>query len=85
MVAHMKTTIDLPDALLEEAKRVAAARSTTIKSLVEAGLRRELGEQARRPRFELRDASFRGKGLNPELEGASWERLRTLAYEKRGG
>jgi Arc/MetJ family transcription regulator len=81
----MKTTIDLPDALLEQAKRVAAARSTTIKSLVEAGLRRELGEQAKRARFELRDASFRGKGLHPEIEGASWEQLRALAYDQRGG
>ena len=32
----------------------------------------------------LRAASFNGKGLRPELEGASWDRLRELAYESHG-
>ncbi|MEI8310434.1 MAG: hypothetical protein WCH98_06745 [Verrucomicrobiota bacterium] len=38
----MKTTIELPDALLIEAKTVAARRRTTLRSLVENALRREL-------------------------------------------
>jgi len=40
----MKTTIDLPDDLLIEAKKRAAETRTTIRALVERGLRRELGE-----------------------------------------
>ena len=81
----MKTTFDLPDALLEEARRIAAARATTVKALVEAGLRRELRERARSAAFELRDESFGGRGLRPEVESASWDRLRELAYGGRGG
>lgn len=81
----MKTTFDLPDTLLEEARRVAAARATTVKALVEAGLRRELRERARATPFALRDASFVGRGLRPEMESASWDRLRELAYGARGG
>jgi hypothetical protein len=81
----MKTTFDLPDALLEEARKVAAKRSTTVKALVEAGLRREVRERSHGVSFELRDASFGGKGLQKEVEGASWERLRELAYDGRGG
>ena len=81
----MKTTIDLPETLLEEARRTAAERSTTVRALVEAGLRRELSQAAKRPRFRLRDASFEGRGRRPELAGASWEKLRELAYEERGG
>jgi len=42
MLAHMKTTLDLPDALLIEAKTVAARRRTTLRSLVESALRREI-------------------------------------------
>jgi hypothetical protein len=76
----MKTTIDLPDSLLEEARRVAAARSTTVRALVEAGLRREVRERSRAARFRLRDASFGGAGLRPELADASWETIRELAY-----
>lgn len=34
--------------------------------------------------FELRDATFGGNGLVEELQGASGERLRDLAYEGRG-
>ena len=38
----MKTTLDLDDALLIEAKSVAAKRRTTLKAVVEHALRREL-------------------------------------------
>ena len=38
MVAHMKTTIELSDTLLQDAKALAAARGTTLRELVEAGL-----------------------------------------------
>ena len=42
MATHMKTTLDLDDTLLIEAKTVAARRRTTLKSLVEHALRREI-------------------------------------------
>lgn len=38
----MKTTLDLDDALLAEAKSVAVKRRTTLKAIVEHALRREL-------------------------------------------
>ena len=38
----MKTTLELDDALLREAKAVAAKRRTTLKAVVEHALRREL-------------------------------------------
>jgi hypothetical protein len=38
----MKTTLDLPDDLLIEAKRVAAQRRTTLKEIITHSLRREL-------------------------------------------
>lgn len=38
----MKTTLDLPDDLLVEAKMLAARRKTTLKAIVESALRREL-------------------------------------------
>jgi hypothetical protein len=80
----MKTTIDIADSLLEEARLQAHRQGTTVRALVEQGLRQVLAEQARRPGFTLRKASFRGKGLRPEMSGVSWERLRELAYEGRG-
>ena len=38
----MKTTLELPDDLLTEAKTVAARRRTTLKALIEHALRREI-------------------------------------------
>ena len=82
----MKTTIELADALLEEARRVARREGTTLRALVEQGLRQAIAQRQRRTApFRLRDASFGRGGLRPELEGASWDRLRELAYEGRGG
>ena len=61
MLCHMKTSIDLPDALLDEAKKVAARDSTTLRDLVEAGLRRILRERRAKKPFVLRDARVGGE------------------------
>lgn len=81
----MKTTFDLPDSLLEEAKAIAARRSTTVKALVVAGLRKEIRELSETAPFRLRDGSFTGRGLRPEAADLPWDRLRELAYGERGG
>ncbi len=84
MVTHMKTTIDIADALLLEAKATATRDETTLRALVEEGLRHILERKKRCPEFRLRDASFRGHGLQREVEDGSWERIRDLSYEGRG-
>ena len=84
-VADMKTTLDISDPLLREARKLAARERTTLRALVEQGLRRVVAEKRRQPAFRLRKASFRGRGLRPELKDVGWERLRELAYEDRGG
>lgn len=76
----MKTTIDISDPLLDEARRVAARQGVTVRSLVEQGLRRVLSEQRETGAFQLRKASFRGQGLNEAYVGASWDRIRDAAY-----
>jgi hypothetical protein len=84
-VAAMKTTLDIPAPLLREARKLAARKRTTLRALVERGLRRVIAEDKRRPRFRLRDGSFKGRGLQPGLRSAGWEQLRDLIYEGRGG
>jgi hypothetical protein len=84
MGAHMKTTIEIPDSLFHEARRLAQREHTTLKALVEQGLRRALAERKTQRGFHLRDASFKGKGLHPDMQGASWERIRDVIYEGRG-
>lgn len=83
----MKTTIHLPDALLAEARKLAVCEHTTVTALVEQGLRQIVAERKRKGKevFRLRKATFKGKGLQLDVAGASWERIRKVAYEERDG
>lgn len=85
MVSHMKTTVQIADSLLAEARQVAHRERTTLKALVEQGLRRILSERKRRGGFRLRKVTFKGQGLQPHVAGTSWEQIRQLSYEGRGG
>lgn len=81
---HMKTTIELPEALFIKAKSHARKHKTTLKALIEQGLRQVLATKADTAPFQLRDASVNGKGLNPEFRGAGWDQLRDAIYPEQG-
>jgi len=80
----MKTTVEIADALLDAARKKAARGQTTVRTLIEEGLRKVLDEKKGRPAFRLRKATFRGRGLQPGVAEAGWERLRELSYKGRG-
>ena len=81
----MKTTIDVADALLEEARRVAARDHTTLRQLVHDGLRRVLEERRpRRDAFQLRQVEPGGGGFQPECSDGDWARIRDEIYRGRG-
>jgi predicted transcriptional regulator len=76
----MKTTIHLPDDLVARAKAVALERNSSLRALVERGLRREI-EAADPGTLERVLASLRE--VAPEL----WENVDADAYvdEQRTG
>jgi len=80
----MKTTIEISDPLLEAARQVASQEKTTLRALVEEGLRKVIEERQQGQGFRLRRATFRGQGLKPQVSDASWEQLRELIYQGRG-
>jgi hypothetical protein len=80
----MKATIEISDPLLRELRELAAREGVPLRTLVERGLRRLLLDAKPGAPFKLRRASFKGRGLRPELKNAQWEELRDLAYEDRG-
>lgn len=65
----MKTTLDLNDTLLAEAKALAARQHTTLTRLIEEGLLLRLRRQ-RAPARPVCLPVYRGKGgLRPGLDG----------------
>lgn len=68
MCLCMRTTIDMPDGLMQRVREVSAARNTTFRALVIEALEKIL-EPDRKP-FQLRDASA-GKAYDPSQGGLS--------------
>jgi hypothetical protein len=81
----MKTTIEISDPLLKQARKVAAREGVTLRTLEERGLSRVVGENKNPVSFRLRRAAFKGKGLQAEFRDAPWETISEAAYEGRGG
>jgi hypothetical protein len=80
----MKTTVEIPDSLLRQAKRVALRERTTVRALIERGLRSVVGGGRSKRRFTLRDAAFSGDGLVAGRSLSDWETIRDLSYSERG-
>ncbi len=77
MGTHMKTTIEIGTGLLNEAKERARRDGTTLRALVEEGLRRVLEEGIHpEPPFEVQP--WGAGGLKP---GVEWKDLIDSTYE----
>ena len=86
MYSRMKTTIEISDPLIREAKQMASHEGTTLKELVEQGLRHVLTQRKETLPFKLKKATFKGKGLQAGVGGdGTWEQIRGIVYERYGG
>ncbi len=79
----MKTTVELPDPLLREAKLYAAQRGIPLRAVFARALETLLkGRAAPRRRFRLKTVTTKGEGL--AIDG-DWSEVRSLIYEGHGG
>ncbi len=85
MGANMKTTVEISESLLQDAKALAKREKTTLRALIERGLRGVLAQAGKTTPFVLRDACFTGQGLQPGFEDGDWQRIRDASYDGRGG
>lgn len=82
----MKTTIEIPDSILDRLRRRALRERTTLRALVQAALRQFLGEgRGGGGQFRLKDGSVPGQGPAPGVREGDWGRAADLSYEGRGG
>lgn len=64
----MRTTISIPEALLESAKRRAAERGVTVNVVIEDALRGHLAVAKRSVASPFRLHTVRGKSVHPDLD-----------------
>lgn len=83
-MVRVKTTIDIADVLLTEARQQAQSRHTTLRELVQEGLRSVI--ERRKQEEHLRQISIPVVvgGLSPAFRDASWRRIRDAIYRGPG-
>lgn len=83
-MTHMKTTVELPDDLLERSKAVARRENSTLRALIEEGLHLALRARMRKPAAPFALQPFLGDGLSPEFADAGWATMRDEIHRDRG-
>jgi hypothetical protein len=83
----MKTTIEINDDLLADAKAFAIAHRTSLRRVLEDALVLLVRQKGgvTKGGIKLRKHPFRGKGLTPQAQNMSQREIRELAYAGRGG
>ena len=84
MGTHMKTTIEIADDLLARAKQLCRRDGTTLRAVVEDGLRQVLRRGGRAAARRVKPVVFRKGGLSGEFRDAPWAALRDEIYRGRG-
>jgi hypothetical protein len=79
----MKTTVEIPDALLDRARRHARRTGRPVRSLIEEGLRLVLESERASAAYRLPDRSVGLEGASNPLESLSWQDLRAEIYGGR--
>ena len=84
MASHMKTTVQIPDALLAEIQQIATKNKTTLRALMQEGLQHVVErERTKKKPFKLKDCSVGDPNAPWPLEDKSWEEIRAIAYGDR--
>jgi hypothetical protein len=79
MVVRVKTTVDIADMVLKDAKAIAASEGTTLRALIEEGLRHVIDERSRRTTgFRLRDGRYGSGGGAPGVDPDDWMSIKHI-------
>jgi hypothetical protein len=79
----MKTTVEIPDALLDRARQLARRSGRPVRALIEEGLRLALQKEASVGPYEMPDRSVGDPAAANPLESLSWQDLRAEIYGGR--
>lgn len=80
----MKTTVEISEDLFARTREVAQREGTTLRNLIEEGLRAALAKREQKSSYHWPDLSVAGQGLAPEIAEGSWDSIRDRIYTGRG-
>jgi hypothetical protein len=76
----VKTTVDIADALLKRSQQLAKREGSTLRAVLEEGLRLVLKDRRTAGSRVFRFPTFGKGGLSAEFRDADWENIRTTIY-----
>jgi hypothetical protein len=80
----MKTTIDIPESLLQRAKIFAKKKQLTLREVACEGIEHWISqEKSISTPYSFKGTRVQGKGLNPEFKSAEWPQIRAAIYGDR--
>lgn len=81
----MMTTMEIDPRLMADAQELARQRNLTLQQVLEMALSSflEQGEETAKG-FRLRKSSFRGHGLQEDIQEGDWAAMRERIYEGQG-
>jgi hypothetical protein len=81
----MKTTVEIAEDLFTRTREVAQREGTTLRALIEEGLRSALAKRDQKATpYRWPDLSVAGEGPAPEIAEGSWEVIRDRIYAGQG-
>jgi hypothetical protein len=78
----VKTTIDIADDLLKRSQQLAKREGSTLRAVMEEGLRLVLKDRRMPASRPFRFPTFGTGGRDAEFREADWEKIRTTIYSE---
>lgn len=78
----MKTTIDIADDLLKRSQQLAKREGSTLRAVLEEGLRLVLKDRRSPGSHPFHFPTFGKGGLSAEFRDADWEKIRTTIHSE---
>jgi hypothetical protein len=80
----VKTTVDIADDLLKRSQQLAKREGSTLRAVLEEGLRLVLKNRRTPGSRAFRFPTFGKGGLNAEFRDTNWEKIRSAIYRDEG-
>jgi hypothetical protein len=77
----LKTTVDIADDLLKRSQQLAKREGSTLRAVLEEGLRLVLKDRRKPGSRAFRFPTFGNGGLNAEFRDVDWEKIRATIYD----